>query len=659
MGGSAVTLQILSVVLYSRDGEVRELRFKLGTVNVVTGRSLTGKSALIEIVDYCLGRSTFAVPEGVIRDSVAWYAVIFQLGDGEQMIVAKPAPSQNAVSQSQCYLEVASEVRAPRFTDLKLTSNDEAIIDALSKRLGIAPNLHIPPPSSLREDLAANLRHTIFYLFQDQGLIASKDLLFHRQGEDFMSQTIKDTLPFFLGSVNPDRLELEHDLRLAKRRLKLAQKDMREAESISVERLRRGQALVAEAQQVGVIPLDVSSDSTDEAMELLGRTLRWVPTAAPAPAEDRLGPLRTDVAGHRDNFRTIQGQIDAAETFERDSTRYEGEAGQQRSRLQSIQVFRQMDGPHQCPICSSALTTEFPSVIALNDSLRLLDSELTFVERERPRLREYIDGLKSERELARQRITESEFALEAAVSEQEAASQLRDANARAARVVGRISLYLETVEATDEHSDLRIALSNAEAEVGRIELLLSEDTEEELLTSALNRIGVQMTQYARDLQLEFSRWPYRFDLDHLTVMVDRPGRPVPMQRMGGGKNHLGHHLIALLALHRHFVEEARPVPGFLILDQPSQVYFPSLQDYRSLSGTAEETVSSEGDLDAVRRMFSLLFSACNSMGPNFQIIVLEHANLPDERFQNALVEPPWTGIGIHALVPESWKAATE
>ncbi len=66
-----------------------------------------------------------------------------------------------------------------------------------------------------------------------------------------------------------------------------------------------------------------------------------------------------------------------------------------------------------------------------------------------------------------------------------------------------------------------------------------------------------------------------------------------MHRMGGGKNWLGCHFLALLALHEHFVQERRSVPGFLILDQPTQVYFPSTQQYKALSGTTEDTLESE------------------------------------------------------------------
>jgi hypothetical protein len=122
--------------------------------------------------------------------------------------------------------------------------------------------------------------------------------------------------------------------------------------------------------------------------------------------------------------------------------------------------------------------------------------------------------------------------------------------------------------------------------------------------------------------------------------------------MGGGENHLGCHLVALFALHKHFIEENRPIPGFLILDQPTQVYFPSIQQYKKLPGTPDETLKSDADLDAVRRMVDFLFDVCKELSLNLQILLLEHANLPDERYQRALVEKPWTEG--RALIPTDW-----
>src|SRR5258708_3196691 len=104
VGSPSMTIQIKSIVLYNHSGETRELALQPGRVNIITGKSLTGKSAIIDIVDYCLGRSMFSVAEGVIRETVAWYAVVLQAGEGTQLAVAKPAPAEGAIQQSQCYL---------------------------------------------------------------------------------------------------------------------------------------------------------------------------------------------------------------------------------------------------------------------------------------------------------------------------------------------------------------------------------------------------------------------------------------------------------------------------------------------------------------------------------------------------------------------------
>lgn len=92
-------MKISSIHIYSHDGQRRDLRFKLDALNVITGRSSTGKSALSEIIEYCMGRSSFNVPEGIIRDKVTWFAVIYQF-EKEQVLVAKPSPPAGGIGVS-------------------------------------------------------------------------------------------------------------------------------------------------------------------------------------------------------------------------------------------------------------------------------------------------------------------------------------------------------------------------------------------------------------------------------------------------------------------------------------------------------------------------------------------------------------------------------
>lgn len=649
-----MSMQILSVVLYSHHGDKRVLRFKPGQLNIITGRSRTGKSAIIDIVDYCLGSSHFRIPEGTIRDTVSWYGLLLQIQEGTQVFIAKPAPEEDAVSQSEAYYEIGSSLSPPLFSHLKVNSNDNEIITSLSRLIGIVPNLTTPEESELRSALEANIRHTTYYLYQDQSLIANKEVLFHRQIDDFIPQTIRDTLPFFLGVVEEDRIRLEHELRLSRRTLKLAQRDLSEAESIISDRFKRGMSLIEEAQQVGLLDPDFKFQNIDEMLSALRSVVEWKP-ALPPVEDERAPKLRAEINDLRNTLRQKKAQISSAESYLQFSHGYSSEVDEQLMRLHSIDLFDEESEQHQiCPLCNSPISSPPPTVADIKLSIERLRTDLSTVQSERPRLREYIERLMTERDDIRRQISEKEFALEAVISEQSAAEELRDNNSRIARVVGRVSLYLDTVEFVDNSAKLRNAVKEAQANFDRIQSLLSamNSESEEKRTSVFNRVSALMTGYARKLNLEHSEWPFRLDMRHLTVAIDRPDRPILMQRIGGGENFLGCHLSTLLSLHRLFIDDERPVPRFLILDQPSQVYFFSPLKYLALDGSTKDTLASDADLEAVRRMYKLLFDFCKNLDPNFQIIVLEHANLPDPQYQESLVEQPWSVD--RALIPAKW-----
>ena len=48
-------------------------------VNVITGRSSTGKSAIIEIFDYCFGKDDNTIPHGVITENAELYFCVMSV----------------------------------------------------------------------------------------------------------------------------------------------------------------------------------------------------------------------------------------------------------------------------------------------------------------------------------------------------------------------------------------------------------------------------------------------------------------------------------------------------------------------------------------------------------------------------------------------------
>lgn len=113
-----MTMQILGVVVFSHHGQQRVLPLKTGAVNIVTGASKTGKSALVDIVDYCFGASECRVPEGPIRRSVSWFGLRLQLDSG-QAFIARRCPDVRSVSSEDCFVEVGDRVDVPDASALR------------------------------------------------------------------------------------------------------------------------------------------------------------------------------------------------------------------------------------------------------------------------------------------------------------------------------------------------------------------------------------------------------------------------------------------------------------------------------------------------------------------------------------------------------------
>ena len=644
-----MNMQIKEIILYNYNGEMRILPLRLGKLNIITGKSRTGKSAIIEIVDYCLGRSEFNVPDGVIRKTVRWYAIKLKV-DNSEVFIAKPAPQSNRNSQSQAYIQIGEIVAVPEMSELILNSNDDGVRNYLSRLLGISPNMFDPPQDQTRNSLAATIAHTTFYLFQKQNTIANEGTLFHRQSEEYMSQTIKDTLPYFLGVVKDNELFLKEKIRDKKRELRTFNKKMQEVDLLVGEGFTRAVGLLQEAKNLGLSNVNIEKLSYSEVLSVLNKLLEWTPIQIKEPDDkdelDNLFQRRKELIKQT---RLINDKLREVNRLQDELHGFTNEMGEQRVRLESIGLYDECDDNDHCPLCASKLNVSIPSIQAMQQSLENLNDSLLNVNKEQPYLIAHTSVLREDLHNTRQSLAEVNYTIETLNAESEILSKTYDYNSKVARVIGRISLFIENVTETKQDQELLQRIQELEYEIELLQKQLKIDEREDNLASILNLIGKDMSKWSEELVLEHSEYPFRLDLKKLTVIADTDERPIPMHRMGSGENYLGCHIITLLALHKFFIMKKRPVPNFLIIDQPTQVYFPA-ERYKAMEGNTYEL--DDADRIAVKRLFDTLMDFCERFYPNMQIIVTEHANLDDKRFAQALVEEPWRNG--KALIPHEW-----
>lgn len=636
-------MQIRELVLYGYNGEVRHLPFALGQVNIITGRSKSGKSVVGDIIDYCLGGDSCNIADGVVRDNVAWYGLLLQF-EHERVFVARKNPDKGQQTTGVCYIDIGEKIEAPDNCDFSSNTNVSGIEESLTRRIGISENLNTPPEGQSRLPLAANIRHALYYCFQGQDEIAAKNFLFHHQSDDFITQAIKDTIPYFLGAISEEALALENERSILKRKLTLEKRKLEENQFLMGGGSERAISLIGEARQAGLIDASTQIDYQNyrEMYSVLQTAMNWSPSMIGSNSGmDRLTFLQSKLQEIRDEFDEIGISLDNARKFVGETAGYSGEAQHQKMRLESIGLFEQLNfNPGKCPLCSGMLEQPLPSVEMIKASIVNLDKSIASVTREQPKLRAFISDLEREREKKQEEIKALEAEIDGLYQQESERARLRDINARRGKVVGRISLWVESVENDTESEKQEQIVKRIEDRIKEIDDILDRDSVEERKQSALSRIQEDMTKWAKALQLEHSDNPYRLDLNKVTVVVDKPERPVPLKQLGSGSNWVGVHLIAYFALQRFFVNANRPVPRFLFLDQPSQVYFPSELDEKQI------------DWNEVNKMYQFIIDRTNELNGKLQVIVVDHADLKEDSFRQFICEN-WWPIDKN-LVPSDW-----
>ncbi|MCU1681958.1 MAG: hypothetical protein JWQ81_2697 [Amycolatopsis sp.] len=649
-------MQLLALVLYNADGRTRRLDFTPGELNIVTGESGTGKSALLTIVEYCLGRNTTLVPVGPISDTVEWYAALWSLNDsGARAFVARPKPKGQNSSTTIAMLEFANDLEPPPLAELRGNTDTRQLRQQLGRRIGIEENETESSPWSTRQGLEANIGHAALLCLQSQSEVASQSAMFHRMGEDGIDQALRDTIPYFLGAVAPDEARKRAQLRDAKRTVARLEAEyeraQQAAQTIDIEL----GSLYAEARAVGLID---DLDYSDRA-ELI-RTLQGARVARPAYLVTDDGPDEQDrwqaLERRRDelsqNLRVVMENRGLLINETHAAGEFVSALARQESRLTSLNLLPTTSATNgvendtqTCPACGNHMEDADPTAETLRRSLEDLRAQVGTVTGARPAQRRALDTLDTEAETLRTQLRVVEGALQNIDRGRRVREQTQTNTWDFTR--GRIDATLSRSSSVDERAMgvLLNRLEQARSIVEALEGELDDANRTEQVTSRLAVVGRDIKAYAERLELEHSAEDVRLDLARLTVVADTDTGPAPLTRIGSAKNWVGYHLATHLALHRYFTRQDRPVPRFLMLDQPTQAHYPSEND--------NETGSPEDDADriAVRAMFELLRDVVAELAPQFQVIVCDHADLPEPWFAQA-VRQRWRHG--EKLIPAQW-----
>lgn len=664
-----MSFQIAYISIYSHDRRRRDVPLNPGKLNIITGRSETGKSALLSIVNYCLGAGTYRIPVNHIHNKCSWFGVTFVKGR-KGLFVARPRlPAGQDSHSAVCVL--SGLVEPPEFDALVTNENTGSLLDALASFAGIADVVTAPEEGRTTESISPSIKHARNLVLQPQSIVSSERQLLYGTDNTFKKLHLRDTMPYFLGVVPEDFAKHRARLRDARRELKIMTLKEQDSAARKDRLIRDVSTIRSQALDSGIIGLPAIEDDQASAIELLKYITSWEEGTSESSdlASPELSRLRSEYAAIEEEVDGLRSRLESAEAFSVRSSGFAEEGARQESRLKLVSIF---EGTYEepksertrkkhakeeppkatCPLCKTELEDEDNLIKVVKESNERLREQLTTAERQRPRLSKYLRELRDKLADQERRAEDVRDAIGAVINARKELQQEQDAALRRARVAGRASELLQTVELTDNSGIDERAKRRLNREIKDLEKICDDEAIADRLRSVESVISKDVGQIAARLELQQSDTPIIFDMKNLELKFAIGLQTVSLERIGAGKNWVGYHVASHLALHRWLVKQKRPVPRFLMFDQVSQPFF-SNEAQDNPERTEEDLV--DVDRSQVMDLIKELYDFCAAQKGKFQIILAEHVESSADWFRESIVDVVWRGG--NALVPSDWPDA--
>jgi hypothetical protein len=654
-------LKLYKIVLWPKNpsNQRREITFKCSGVEVISGWSQKGKSALVQIVDYCLGSDKCAIPVGRVRDTVEWFGLVLALPD-KRIVIARRNPGNNPSSSDMMWIE-------GRTTKLPENPERNAGRDSVIDRLNQLASL--PSQGSLEDDTTSfdgppSFRDMAAFNYQPQHIIANPYTLFFKADTSVhREKLVRSVFPYVLGAVDSVTLSEQSTLRRLEQDLRQKREQLEQYELASAMWKGRLQNYVAVMQQYGLLDPELVIDenwSVDVFVELL-RPIPGKWKAAPhfneldglaKQARKQILALQAEESRLNREINDAERKVRKVAKLQSASDSYRDAIALQQERLSpSLWLAERIEKTPHCPMCGGQSTGDKQLAI-LADVARQIGGASVVSRSTDEALGTEIRRLEEMIATRKKDLTHVESRLKD--WEQKTASLKDSRNRREAisNLVGQLNAVIETIDAASSSSKLRKEVEKLAKEVDLLARKVNFGAIRRRTDTALANISKLIGHYAGILQVEHSSHHWGLDDRNLTLSSKGANKTDFLWEIGSAANWMGYHVATLLALHEHFRGVAHnPVPKFLMIDQPSQAFFPEgLMSAKRSKGAKRFS----DDLERLRRLFRALSDAVGRTKKGLQIILLEHAepetwdgiphfSMPDGQWRenNALIPLDW------------------
>ena len=606
---------IEKIVLWLKNGAIREIEFKNNKVNVITGESSTGKSEILDIIDYCFFASESKISESIVNENVSWYGVLIHVNDKDYTI-ARKSLIEGKVTDEYYF---SSEGKVP--DNIVFNNTDGAIKSLLETEFSIDSDVAIPYGSNLIKP-GSKISLRFFFMFNT----ISVNIIENDSGVFFDKQNIpryRDALPRIFDLAvgietienvlkKEKKAELESQLSRLKKKNNTISNRSNDFKS-------EQEQIVKEAKEYSLVEPNLDLDNS---LSTLKNIIADVKTDLTNNNENDL--LQSEIYIRERKISNLRRFTTEYSTYKRnliatsDSLKPIDFLKEKDSDIIKTSIFDDIINSFSSELkqIRDASKTKTPIDKQVNDEIKSLEKELFGLRDKKfitPEINKSFENDKSKY-----------FFLGEVKSKMDLYSS------------SNISL-IETTKDDIEKLELKIKSIQVEDTLQKRELTIK--VIEEIISEYIGATDMALVNYANYQPV--------FNYKDKALQLRKP-KATHIENVGSSSNHMFLHLFFTLAMQEIAFKNKSPfIAPYIVIDQPSRPYWGS--------GEKKKDKLNQSDEFKITKAFELLntyIETRNSNSGDFQMIVFEH--VPSKIFLDLdnfhLVEEFTNG---NALIPDT------
>lgn len=621
--------QICKLILWPVNNKFipRTIDFEQGKVNVITGDSRTGKTAIIPIIDYCLGSDDCLIPIEVIRDNVSWYGLII-VTENKEILLARKAPVGNK-SSSEYFKLIGDEIKVPNeiiepnetLAGIKIELNSCANIPYINR--GDTNNGF---------DNSIGFRDASHLCFQSQDIVANQSVLFYKSHKTEHREKLKRWLPYILGAESRELMKKKEELKEIQSLLNDKQREYDKERKLTNDWIQRLIKTLSDAKFYGLYNGNINNLSQDDLIILAKQILDKSKNGYPLEnnnfsLDTEISAIENELDNLTEEASKISKRIKNINKIQNTLMEYDDGSRRKINRLGiSNWLLSNRQEANKCPLCGESshpfAVSELEKICKAVSRYEELCTKSVDIP---AAVKRELENLQNDLNAKQNRIKDLEKLLEQCNQKNEENRKYTEKRAMFFKYTGQLEYTLEMINSLTETGDLSTTIESLKKELEKITEYLNANSSRKKLDFLLQKLNLKMLGTLKELDVEekYKEALPSFSIDELSIKVkDDKGDEHLLTEIGSASNWVSFHIALCCALQELLnCEHSKDtcVPSFVVFDQPSQVYFPRV-------GNKDEYELKDNDAEAVRKMFVALSKSVKESNGAWQAIVLEHAD---------------------------------